>query len=119
LAGSADEMGDFVMMLKADAITNQSNKNEIEKLKQQIANSSLAKAEKEDFERSLGNISLPNYSDETIKNLQTISRMAVDSDIWKRINSNLPRSSVKTYKKIIPKYSSSKKTPDGEENNSK
>ena len=61
LAGSADEMGDFVMMLKEDALTNQANKAEIEKLKSQIEKSSLDKQEKADFTRSLGKISIPEF----------------------------------------------------------
>lgn len=86
LSGSADEMGEFVIMLKAEILLNQrlleKSKNEIEALKEQINKSTLDKKTKEDLSGGLDNLNLSNYSRLTT-NQQAINE-AVDSFIKSR-----------------------------------
>ena len=61
LAGSADEMGGFVLNLKEDALEKAQNALELQKLQAQIQQSSLKAAEKMKMEEGLKKIMTSNY----------------------------------------------------------
>lgn len=65
LAGSADEMGGFVLNLKKEALLNAKNVLELENLKSQIQKSSMKETEKRDMEKGLESIVLPSIQNIT------------------------------------------------------
>lgn len=62
LAGSADEMGEFVLHLKEAVLLNAEQQDLIEKLHAQIKNSSLKNTERLEIESGLNKIAFPNLT---------------------------------------------------------
>ncbi len=85
LAGSADEMGGFVLSLKEEALLSANNVLEIEKLQDQIQKSSLKEAEKREIEQGLQSIVFPG-SEFSMGNLGKVLNSMKQQDSFLKTN---------------------------------